>query len=577
MGYGKIYFENQALEMDDLPPKTFYTPYPILGEMGTKKQPFSPLPLFGVCKSCVKFDPALLESPCLHTLVIYEGSDHANAILADPRMVKEKDYLEKLLYPKDARYLKNFGEIRTIYHKMNFIQHKIEQYITEYDFIESVELSEMGKIRITYKDDELAIVNTLLDQYVMESVVSCATPRGFALRPIGLGGKERFVNLSVLEGYKGLYTYLSPTENPLQGRYPLTWTLSAFLQILYMLPLPLNEHALIKAGMLMEQCLRIGVEATTIAETIQILPWWSRWTLRPSYCSLEKTDIARFLLKLYVLGRYLALMKTAGVTTFIHPVRWHWTGKTVASTEFLEGCFRGMYTTAISGLTSMWAWPASSAYMKMGEWQIMGQSIKKRNFWHQMGSVNEMNIRSQIVFVENKDVDFPNLLDEGYDSMIVSLEPNLSRARQEEIYHLESKPPRTILKAEWIGPMNEKDVMKTLFQSAMVGGQPLFTVDTLIESVHDIVHFEHANLIIPELISVKASRALSINESLVSEVLAGVRVQDEGLMYDGDELNIAGNGNKVSCPICGKLYDSRGLKNHITSHTESGVEPVIDE
>ena len=283
MGLGTVYFENQALEMEDLPARVLYTAYPIMGEMGNKYQPFSPLPYIGLSKSSVKFDPQLLESPTMHTLLIYEGSEHHEKVIADPVSVKAS------LAGTVFKEIKTITGVRDVYTKMSFIQEKILEVINRYKFVESVNVSPMGKIRIIFKDDELSIATTLLNQYIEEEIVSVATPRGFAIRPIGLGGKERFVNLSVLEGYKGLYTYLPPETPPLQGRYPRMWTLSAFLQVLHMLPTmkgALNENSLIKASFILEQFLRTGVDIESIEDAIQILPWWSRWTLRPSYPTL---------------------------------------------------------------------------------------------------------------------------------------------------------------------------------------------------------------------------------------------------------------------------------------------------
>ena len=542
MGLGKIYFENQALEMEDLPPRVLYTSYPILGEMGNKKQPFSPLPYIGLSKSSVKFDPQMLEAPSLHTLLIYEGSNSQGNILADPRKVKTS--LSALL----NKTVTAMTKVKSVYSKMAFIQHEIKKTIARYDFIDNVSLSPMGKIRITFKDDELAIATTLVNQYIMEEVISVATPRNFAIRPIGLGGKERFVNLSILEGYKGLYTYLSPEEPPLMGRYPRMWTLSAFLQILYMLPPQnenkLNENSLIKAAFIMEQFLRNGIDIESIEDAIQILPWWSRWTLRPSYMTLPKEELKTFVMQLFVLGRYMHLMRAAGVDTLIYPTRWHWTGKTLASTEFIEGCFRGNFSTSISGVTSLWAWPASSMYLKMGEWQIMGMAIKKRNFWHQVGSVSEMKVRSSIVFVDDKDVDFPNLIDEGYDAMLVSLEPNMKRARQEELYHIESQPPRTILKAEWIGPLGSEDNLRDIFQTILIGGQPLFSADLLVEFPHELMSYENMELQLTELANIHKSRKKHVLDGLVKEKISATILQTEGrgLIYPGDELNVADNG-----------------------------------
>jgi hypothetical protein len=548
VGIAKIYFENQALEKEDLPPRVLYSAYPIIGEMGNKRQPFSPLPYIGLNKSSVKFDPQLMEAPSMHTLLIYEGSKDVGSVISDPRNVKLS--LASLLYRKVTAESK----IVSVYDKLAFIQHKIRTTIDQYDFIESIKLSPMGKLRIIMKDDELAIATTLVNQYIMEELIACSTPRGFAIRPIGLGGQERFVNLSVLEGYKGLYTYLSPEVPPLQGRYPLTWTLSAFLQILYMLPTDglnsagtLNENSLIKAGFILEQLLRNGIDIESIEDAIQILPWWSRWTIRPSFCTIEtKKQMEIFLLQLFVLGRYLHLMKSVSVDTLVYPVRWHWTGKTFASTEFLEGCFRGNYVTSISGVQSIWAWPASSMYLKMGEWQIMGMSIKKRNFWHQVGSVNEMKVRGNIVFVEDKDVDFPNLIDEGYDAMIVAIEPNMKRARQEEIYHIESEPPRTILKAEWIGPEKELDKIEDVFQTILIGGQPLFTADLLVENPHSLINYENLDLNLKEVVDVQKSRKQKIIDGIVHEKNTAALTSQEGrgMIYPGDELNVAGNNNK---------------------------------
>jgi hypothetical protein len=580
MGLANIYFENQALEKEDLPPRVLYTVYPILGEMGSKKQPFSPLSYIGLSKASVKFDPNLLEAPSMHTFLIYESptrndnTNYANAVLADPR--NTKGYLSKLI----KRSVTVEQEIKTVYDKISFIQYKINEVIARYDFIESINISSMNKVRIIFKDDELAIATTMINQYIMEELIACATPKGFALRPIGLGGRERFVNMSVLQGYKGLFTYLAPEVPPLQGRYPLTWTLSAFLQILYLLPESeggLNENSLIKAGFLMEQLLKIGLGFETIEDAIQILPWFSRWTLRPSFPTLKaKKLLEAFVLKLFVLGRYLFLMRSVSVETMIYPTRWKWTGKTLASTEYLEGCFRGTFNTSISGLESIWAWPASSMYLKMGEWQIMGMSVKKRNFWHQMGSVNEMKVRSGVVFVEDKDVDFPNLIDEGYDAMLVSLEPNMKRARQEEIYHIESEPPRTILKAEWIGPNDEKsrDNIEDVLQSILVGGQPLFNADLLVEFPHSVINYEHINLNLKELEDVHKARKAKIIDGIVHEKLDAAINEDSRrrIMYEGDELNTIGNGKEMRCPYCNELFDARGISNHIKTHERENNE-----
>jgi hypothetical protein len=543
-----IYTENQALEDGDLPPKVLYTWNPLLGEMGSKQQPFSPMGYFGLTKAAIKYSDKDLSAPSLYVPLIYEGipkdsNNGVGVILANPSKVTVS--LTSLL----GKNVLKEGDIKgSMYRKIKFITGTlIPKMIKREPIIDEITHSASGKTRIEISDDELGVAIALLEDWIGEDRVSVATPRGFAMRPIGLGGKQRLVNKAVIEGYKGVFTYLSPEVPVIVGRNQRQWLLASIVQILYMTTketTKINEIDLIRSAMILEQLLINGVEFTSLDDALQILPWWSRWALRPSITNIShstnKVETAKFILNLYVLGRLLSLLKASGVDTLIAESRWHFTGKELPGSEYLLACFRGQFNTSISGVKSLWAWPSTSMSLEMGEWQIMGYDQSRRNYWHPKGTVSEMKIRPSTIFIEDKYFVVPNLIDEGYDGMVVSLEPNMRRAKIEEIYHAASRPPMTILISEKIGP-DAGDDWRDILATILVGGQPLITGDILIENPHAIMSYAKTlDDDLPDTRYIRKDRVKDYERKVIREKLSAAGSKASGLLYDGDILNKEG-------------------------------------
>lgn len=580
--YATIYSENQALESGDLPAQILHTEHIIMGEMGNKQQPFSPLHFSGLSKACVKFDPAMLSAPVMHTLLIYKqaqskrkegGGIGPSAILSEPYKVKAN--LPQLLVMGDNKIMKisDIDNVQTMYDKMAYMDIVIDDLVKRHPFVKEQSSSPTGKDKIVMHEDELGLCLAELEDYIGEDILSTPTPKGFAIRPIGIGGSQRFVNIASVVGYKGRYAYLAPEIPFITGRNPRMWTLATFLRLLKMMPPNCwGEEGLIRASELYEQLIANGIGITTIEDAKQILPWWSRWGVRPSITKLsDMKDIGRFVLRMYVLGRNLSLANASGVNSLIQESRWQWTGTNLPGPALLDSCFRGQYTTAISGIKQKWAWPASSAHLKIGEMQIMGWSTKKRNFWHPMGTVQELKVRPNVIFITDKDFVIPNLNDEGYDAMILSFESNMKRARLEEIYRRESRPPASIYMAEGFGPGavdKEEDLLTTL----LIGGQPLYTWDLLFETPHTVMeykHFKPGTELSEDIVNREAERREFISDEIEKEDKYADQQKriKQGVSYIGEEFitfNMPEDSEAGKCPFCGKEnIDSRGYKNHV--------------
>jgi hypothetical protein len=598
----EVNFRNQALTADDIPPKVHYCWQPIFVELGNKLQPASPLSLSVLSKASIRFDPQTLTAPSMHTFMIYNGmsNDTISKISMDP------SHLSKTLYGSIHENVTGHGEctmesqINTIYSKIAFINHYIDKKIIKNrNFLIDIRIpsksNEMSLGEMELDRNLIGVILPELEDLISEIKISHRTPRSYIQRIIGLGGSraKRLTNMSTVAGYKGIYVHIDNPELILQNRPQKTAMMGAFCQVLRMLPnfekKKLTELDLIKASFIIDSLLAMGIDITSIHDIIQILPLWNKWRMTPSIFGLRnKDEICKFFLQMYVLGRYISMVRASGIDTLIRETSWEFTGNNLPTNNILENCFQGLYRGDVSGLRQYWAWPAASSDLRSGYLQIMSHDISNKNFWYLTPEPNELKIRSSPVFVEYEYIIMPDLLDEGYDAAILCLEPSAKTAERRELYHKEAYPPTTLIQGRFI---DSKCVASDLLETILTAGQPLYGGNLLYRPYNEqYAPTEGTTGRILDLEDVKRARQLVIDNqdrwedearAISSEMYRGAvgpvveasRMQTLPLPTDHPyykkrkELNEQYYDRGFYCPICDKYFARlQDLKTHNTKY-----------
>ena len=561
MGRIEINFKNQALQSDDIPPKVHYCWRPIFVELGNKQQPASPLNLSALSKTSVRFDPQTLSAPSMHTFLIYNGmrNDTVSKISTDPSFINRTLY--DSIHGKVCRDgpCEKEGNVDSVYAKIDFINWYIKNEIVPHrNFIINVRTpsksDNMSLGEMELDRNMIGIILPELEDLISEIKLSHRTPRGFIQRPIGLGGsgKKRLSNMSTVSGYKGIYVHIDNPELILQMRHQKIAMMGAYCQVLHMLPnftlRTLGELDLIKTAFIIDSMLAMGIDITSIHDIIQILPLWNKWRMTPSIFGIKtRQDLCIWFLQMYVLGRYLSMIKASGIDSLIRETSWEFTGNNLPTDNILTNCFNGLYRGEVSGLRQYWAWPSSSADMRAGYLQIMAHDPTKRNFWYLTPEPNEFKIRSSPVFVEYEYIIMPDLLDEGYDAAVLCLEPSAKMAERRELYHKEAYPPTTLIQGRY---MQSECVSVELLETILTGGQPLYGGNLLYRPFNDQYEpwapVEGTVGRIPELEEVMHDRDQIIGESGKLEKDAR-RISN--VMYRGDQADIVKDAEMVEYKI----------------------------
>jgi hypothetical protein len=169
----------------------------------------------------------------------------------------------------------------------------------------------------------------------------------------------------------------------------------------------------------------------------------------------------------------------------------------------------------------------------------MADSHKKKNFWSSQTRRNNLETRSQPVFLEDRNLIVPNLVDEQKDAMILSLEPQMKRARLEEIFRKESLPPNTIFYGKWQGPATDDLNWNHLFRTLLMGGTPLFTWDVLIESMHHHVSLSGIKSVVPKDLTLERELSRDLAIKMQNE-----KIDDQKYIIKTSNVN-QGNVNTI--------------------------------
>jgi hypothetical protein len=546
--YIEIYIDDQALESTELPERSRQTPFPILAEMGTKAQPASPMNYFGTCTACLQKDVLKPSAPTMHAILPFKSKSKTgdektkSEILKQPFLVK--DHIHSLLV--HGNKAKEEGLVTDVWRKLGFINAEIHRLCKARPFVKNI-VRIGNQVKITFDDTRVEDVTTMLDRFIVDDErLGVPTPRGYVLQPLGVGGADRVTSSAKLSGHVGSYELQAPDEPLLGGRYAKLWTLQTFIQGLYLLPLPggrIYEETIIMDMLAIETWQANGLDTETIWDIIQILPWWSLWCTRPNLLCYKPDPVAmsKWISQVFVFGRSAHMMNSVGINTFIRDRWWNYNNPRVSPGEkYFENCFnQGQYRTKIDGIRSFFLWPGSSAHLHIGEIQIMADSHKKKNFWSSQTRRNNLETRSQPVFLEDRNLIVPNLVDEQKDAMILSLEPQMKRARLEEIFRKESLPPNTIFYGKWQGPATDDLNWNHLFRTLLMGGTPLFTWDVLIESMHHHVSLSGIKSVVPKDLTLERELSRDLAIKMQNE-----KIDDQKYIIKTSNVN-QGNVNTI--------------------------------
>jgi hypothetical protein len=553
--------------------------------MGTREQPASPVNLMAISKSSVKFDPKLLSAPVMHAFLITnelnikENPQIITDISRNPAKIKDT------LYSSIDLGTKYESQVNSIYRKIDFINYHIDRMSMSRNFVlrmyESVTGKEMNMREMEIDRNTVSVLLPEIEDLISEIKLSHRTPRGYIQRVIGIGGNgsTRFTNIAGVVGYKGVYVHMNNPEMILNTRDQKIATLGALLQTYRLLRNygegKLNEHDVIMASFLIDTMLGMGIDVTSIHDVVQLIPMWNKWRMSPSIFSVEsKEEVCKFFLKFYVLGRYLSMMKATGIDSLIRETSWQFTGNNEPGQALIESCFQGIYKGESPGMRQYWLWPASSADLKAGYFQIMGDSPTNRNYWYPVPEPNELKIRATPVYVEYEYIIMPNLIDEGYDVAILALEPSARTAERREFYHKESNPPTLIVQGRYLDSgvsCSHTDLVETL----VTGGQPMYGGNLLLRPYYELFKLSQVSQM-DNIEVVEADRYDSIHKAIkIGEDFS----RESANLYKGasGDPNFARtmfrpwNRRSPYCPICDKTFSRmQDLKAHFTKEAKAG-------
>jgi hypothetical protein len=175
----------------------------------------------------------------------------------------------------------------------------------------------------------------------------------------------------------------------------------------------------------------------------------------------------------------------------------------------------GLMNVNVPGQHSVYYMPATTANLNRAELQIIAHSNKAYNYWSGGGTVKEFILRSQPHFVSQKIQIVPDLVKEGNDYTILSYEPCMSRGESREIHYKEALAPDKIWQGEWVWDYERNAKPQNLIATQMIGGQPSFGGDMLIEPIHPMTEVKYRT--VGHIVVDKAKARLEAFQKAVSE------------------------------------------------------------
>jgi hypothetical protein len=99
-------------------------------------------------------------------------------------------------------------------------------------------------------------------------------------------------------------------------------------------------------------------------------------------------------------------------------------------------------------------------------------------------------LRNTPIYVDDKVLPVPHLVEEGYDLAIVAFEKSIDLAEEREIYRKEPLPPILHIIGDWSLPYNYVGDPSKIIDTLMTGGDPLYKADCLLLNYHTVVEVD---------------------------------------------------------------------------------------
>lgn len=558
--YGEYITPTQALERTVMPEQYWKSPFPLFVEPGDRYQPITPVNYLFNNVSALKIAGKELSHPSIEAALITDNpgvkeQDITN-VLSDPRRIN--DILRGAIFDRKVR---SINDVKSPLDKVawlmeTFIPSLFDGVGSEYHFIKDIDrvLSgegrwKKGKWNLRIDESTLQMQASMIDDYIGDNIISTSTAKHITTRPIGLGGKSRFCNMSQIIGYKGTYIYRSQPEAMFDGRPKRNAAAEVFGAYHYMSGMAsCSERGVITAAFLVDALLGSGLSVTNIYETIDLLPLFCRYNLGPSFYGLMGGKLPTFagmngrkqrvirdmeiwIFKLHVFMKFVTNLKAKGVDTLIREQAWDFTGNTVPGDELQSSCLqRGLFKCDVPGVRSVYFYPADTSHLTHGELQIMSSGTRMRNTLFPAPGMQELKIRSTPIYVNNdKVLSVPHLVEEQCDIGLLAFEKSIDMAQEREIYHKEPFPPVLHVYGDWTLDFDYKTNPEDLLDCLMIGGEPLFTADVLLKHYHEPIYVRSMN----KTPFYSKKRKDEITDAEVITRMGQLQIDQSKRMYDG--------------------------------------------
>jgi hypothetical protein len=259
------------------------------------------------------------------------------------------------------------------------------------------------------------------------------------------------------------------------------------------------------------------VRMMNITDFVDSIPLYALVNFGPSIVMMRtRTDIERFILKMYAMLRFVTKTYETGLHSLIREETWQYNSNKPAGIEKIELALKGgMMRMNVSGKHNVYYMPASTPNLKRAELQLIAHSNRSYNYWSGGGTIRDYILRGNHYFVDKKDQVVPDLVREGNDFTVISYEPRMDRGEIRELYFKEAIAPKKMWMGEWTWDYETNCIPEQLILTQCIGGQPSFGGDMLIEPIHSLVNTQYRQ--VGQMVLDKAQYRLEAFRSAVAE------------------------------------------------------------